>query len=122
MKPEIRDTVIYRVQDGSPLVLRVKSGYRQPAGTSLMIGAREWSPPSDVLEREGEVLADDGADLRSRSVHCRTTVQDRRPEHNRTSVLYTMSGGADGPKEFAYKLEASVDFGPAYYVIEIVFI
>lgn len=120
--PEFHNTLPYTVRDGSPIILRVTAEYGQIAVISLMLGDRIWSPSQEAMETDGATIAEDGATLRSRSLHCRTNVVDVHRGHNKTWVRFELSGGAEGPKEFSYGQEASGDFGTATYVLEFAFV
>ena len=119
---EVRDTILYRITPGEPVILWVESGYQQPSGTSLQLGTDIWIPDPKELENQGEKIAEDGEAVQYAVLYCITVVQDRRPDHNETSVIYRIGNGTDAPKVYPYALTANEDYGQVPYLINIHFV
>jgi hypothetical protein len=122
MDAEVRDNILHQVTPGRPIRVYITSGYRQPSGTSLQIGTEIQTPDSGILEDEGVLIAEDGATIRFKVLYCVTVVQDRREDHNETSLTYQIGDGDDDVSEYRYALTAKEDFGQTRYLINFHFV
>lgn len=111
----INDTRLYTVRPNTPVEIRVEIGDRQAGGTSLLYKGTE-RPAGNGFERIGGP----GEDVTFNVLHCVTTVRDIDPDHNHTSVKYTLRGGPV-EQDYAFQVDVSTN-GHARYVIDFVFV
>ncbi|MEX2283835.1 MAG: hypothetical protein WEE89_15225 [Gemmatimonadota bacterium] len=111
----ITDTRLYTVRPNTPVEIKVAIGDRQAGGTSLMYKGVERTAGTGF-----EPIGAPGEDVRFNVLHCVTTVRDIDPDHNHTSVKYTLRGGPV-EQEYPFQMEVSAD-GHARYVIDFVFV
>ena len=108
----ISDVQFYETSGRAPLQLSVTIGDGQVGGTNVDL--------DDVNVGSGEInglpIGKSGDNLALKRLNCVTTVKDVNPATNRTSVTYTLSGGAKS-QEFPYAAEVSKPGGYATYSI-----
>ena len=110
------DTQLVHLASEAPVHLRVIVGEGQPGGSTML-----WNGEiSDVLEPEGRVVADRGADAMFKVLHCSTFVKDVSTDHNRTSVTYVITSANE--VRFLYAQEVPKQGDWAQYAISFVFV
>jgi hypothetical protein len=109
-------TTFYAVLPGQDVVLGVTIGDGQAGGTALLLDGE----PLPFENSAGSGIIGPGDELPGSILNIKTTVRDIRPDTNRTSVTYVLTGGVEDV-EYPYSVEVSADAGTAHYMVTFVF-
>ena len=113
----VSHTNIYRVQTNQPVQLGVVIGDGQIGGTALTLNGAPV-PFDNITGRA--VVGRAGTSLVGAILQCMTTVQDRNPATNNTSVTYQLSGGV-AAQTFPFSVQVTADSGIARYSVTFLF-
>jgi hypothetical protein len=116
MATVVSDTRVYPIGPAETVRLAVEIGNGQAGGTSVLFRGRITEIPGDGSADFGSA----GDVLRFGILHCVTNVKDVNEATNRTSVRYTLAGGAEDQR-FDYAVEVPAEGEWAQYTVDFVF-
>ncbi len=101
---QLTKTLLYKVLPNTPVSLSVVIGDGNVGGTSLIWDGTTIVQSSD--EVSNQPIGNPGENVQGKLLICTTNVQDINPATNKTSVTYTLTGGAQ-PQDFPLQMEVS---------------
>lgn len=118
-KVQLTATRLYKTGAKAPVFISVTIGENQVGGTTIIFDGNSIGP--DNGEITNLQVGKEGDNLQYKLLICTTDVRDINTATNKTSVIYTLSGG-DQEQEFPFTIDVDQQGGFAMYSITFAFV